>query len=489
MSAVSRTMRFGAAVLFATLCLGLRTLVPDSPAPVRAATGSSASNGDLSVTSFGARGDGVTPDTDAIQAAVDALHPGQTLRFPKGIYLIETNKGVRLKDGTRLDLGESTLRGPNVDRTRCRIFEIQGRRDVQIRGGTLEGSRSGSPEWGVGILASDAEDLVIENLTLRNFYFDGILLTGNRGCRRVAIRGVVAENNRRTGLAVVHAADVAVQGSTFRATRGQSPEAGVNCEPNSGEEVRGVRFHHCSFVKNGNVGLYAHRALGLSVADLAVSDSVADDNGYGIIMSGVDGVTIESTHVARNHGRRASGIVFGEGTTKAVAKDNVLEDNSRGIFSAGATGVEIRSNTVVGSGAVSADGDAEARDGIVCLGLRGVLTGACVVTVNIVRGWPGSGLVAQLVSRVELRDNTVEDVGRRGVYLRGTSESEATGNSISGTGQGEAGKHDAIEVDLSSRNNRIVENTIHRSAGMRNPVGIGSGCTGNVVDRNVVLPR
>ena len=50
------------------------------------------------------------------------------------------------------------------------------------------GSRAGAPEWGVGILASDADDLMIEDLTLRDFFFDGILLTGNRGCRRVRIR-------------------------------------------------------------------------------------------------------------------------------------------------------------------------------------------------------------------------------------------------------------------------------------------------------------
>ena len=437
--------------------------------------------------SFGARGDGATPDTDAIQAAVDALLPGQTLRFPAGTYLIATDRGVRLKDDIRLELGDATLLGPNVDRARCRIFEIQGARKVEIRGGTLQGSRSGSPEWGVGILASDAEDLLVEDLTLRDFYFDGLLLTGNRGCRRVTVRNVLAENNRRTGLAVVHASDVAVAGSTFRGTRGQSPEAGVNCEPNSGEEVRGVAFTGCSFLGNANVGLYAHPGKGAGVAEVSVADSVVEDNGYGIVMSGVEGATIVSTRVARNRGKGGSGIVFGDGTTRAVASGNVLADNTRGIFSAGATGVEIRSNTVVGPGPLPPDGQAESRDGIVCLGLRGLLTDACTVAGNTIRGWPGSGLVAQLVSRVQLLNNTVEDVGRRGVHLRGATETEVRGNSISGSGQGGPGQYDAIELELSSRNNRIVGNTVHGSPTMRNPIGIGVGCTGNVVDGNVVL--
>jgi nitrous oxidase accessory protein NosD len=467
--------------------LGLAALGARVPSPP--AHGATPRQEELSVRSFGARGDGKNLDTDAIQAAVDALHPGQTLRFPDGTYLIDTAKGVRLKDEIRLELGNATLVGPNVNRARCRIFEIQGRRNVRIHGGTLQGSRSGSPDWGVGILASDAEDLVVEDVMLRDFYFDGILLTGNRGCRRVVVRNVVAENNRRTGLAVVHAADVSVLGSTFRGTRGQSPEAGVNCEPNSGEEVRGIAFTGCSFLGNANVGLYAHRALGAGVADVSVSDSVVENNGYGIVMSGVEGVTIVSTRVAHNRGKGASGIVFGEGTRRALARGNILEDNSRGILSAGAVGVEIRSNTVVGSGPVSPDGQADSRDGIVCLGLRGLLTDACIVADNTVRRWPGSGVVAQLVSRVQLLDNTIEEVGRRGVYLRGTTESEARGNSISGSWQGAPGQYDAIEIELSSRNNRVIGNTIHASPGMRNPVGIGAGCTGNLVDGNVVPSR
>lgn len=108
---------------------------------------------------------------------------------------------------------------------------------------------------------------------------------------------------------------------------------------------------------------------------------------------------------------------------------------------------------------------------------------------NTIRGWPGSGLVAQLVARVQLLDNTVEDVGRRGVHLRGATESEVRGNSIAGTGQGGPAQYDGIELELSSRDNRIVGNTIHRSTALRNPIGIGAGCTGNVVDGNVVLPR
>ena len=189
---------------------------------------------------------------------MDAVRPGDTLHFPPGVYRIETVRGITLKNDVRLDLGTATLTGANVAGARCRLIEIQGRRNILISGGALVGSRLGSPEWGVGILASDAQNVFIENMQLRDFYFDGILLTGNRGCQKVVIRGVVAVNNRRAGLSVVAASDVSVTGSSFQGTNGQSPEAGANVEPGAGVSVRNVRFEGCTFARNAGTGLYIH---------------------------------------------------------------------------------------------------------------------------------------------------------------------------------------------------------------------------------------
>ncbi|HSD66315.1 MAG TPA: right-handed parallel beta-helix repeat-containing protein [Vicinamibacteria bacterium] len=439
----------------------------------------------LSVRDFGAVGDGQSLDTAAIQAAVDALPPGGTLRFPPGTYRIEADRGVKLKDGVRLELGEAVLAGVNVDRARCRLIEIQGGKGVVISGGTLVGSRSGAPEWGVGILASDAEDLLIENVTLRDFYFDGILLTGNRGCQRVVVRGVVAEGNRRTGLAVPAAQDVTVEGSTFRDTHGQSPEAGANFEPNPGGEVRGVRVRDCTFSGNAGVGLYVHRGKGVAVADVSAERSTATDNGLGIVMVGVPGAAIVDNRVSGHRGKNRSGIVVGD-TSSATVAGNQLDDNSRGILSGGATGVEIRGNTVVGTG--PEPGAGETSDGIVCLGSATARQDACVVTGNTVRRCGGSGIVAQLVSRVRLEDNTVEDVGQRGLLLRSASESEVRGNSVARTGVEKAGAYDAIELIVSSSDNQIAGNTIRLGSGPRSAIGICPDCRGNTVTGNVVLP-
>jgi nitrous oxidase accessory protein NosD len=492
-SADSNSSAFRALMVVTLIVLASSGPSPGGPGWGTAASScsdqSSKSSGESeqAVTAFGAKGDGQTPDTAAIQAAVDALHPGDTLRFAPGTYLIEADRGIRLKDDIKLDLRDAVLMAPNVAGARCRVFEIQGHRNIVISGGTIVGSRTTTPEWGVGILASDAEDLTIENVTLREFNHDGILLTGNQGCRRVVIRGCVSDNNRRTALAIVHASEVTVEQSTFSGTRGQSPESGVNCEPNNGEDVRNVTFTGCTFRNNAHAGFYAHRALGVAVAGVTVKDSVVEDNNFGIILDKVEGVTITGNRVSRHKGKGTSGIIVAD-STAAVVTTNTLEENVRGIFGASATGIEIRGNTVVGTGPAGAAGAGNGQDGIVCLGLHGPLANACVVADNTIRRTGGSGIVAQTVSTIKITGNTVADAGQRSIYLDSSSNVEARANVISGSGQEAPARYDGIELARSSNSNLITGNTIHLSAGMRNPIGVGPGCIGNRVLDNIVLP-
>jgi nitrous oxidase accessory protein NosD len=442
----------------------------------------------LSVRDYGARGDGASLDTAAIQSAVDAVPAGGTLRFPPGTYRIESDRGIRLKSDMRLDLGEATLVGANVDGGRCRLLEIQGARNIVITGGTLVGSRGGQPDWGVGLLASDAEDLRIEKTVFRDFFFDGILLTGNAGCKRVTVLGVTAENNRRTGLAIVSADGVTVEDSTFTGSHGQSPEAGLNCEPGPGASVHRLTFRRSTFMGNAGVGLYVQIGRGVMTEEVSVEGGRVEGNEQGIVASGVSGVSITDVSVSGHRKHARSGIALGDGTVRAVVARNHLEDNFRGIVSAGASEVEIRDNVVTGTGAEQGFGKGEDGDGIVCRGLKAMVTAACVVSSNTISRTAGSGIVAALVSKVRIVDNTVEDAGQRGIHVRSTTESVVSGNHVTRIGLEAPGRYDGIELTQSANANVVTSNVCRLGGGMRNAIGIGPGCVGNQVESNTVLP-
>ncbi len=405
------------------------------------------------------------------------------MRFPSGTYRIDSTKGVKLRDEMTLDLGDAVVTGDNVDGARCRLIDISGRSNVTITGGTLVGSRSGSPDWGVGIFASDAQNLTIQNVTIRDCYYDGILLTGNQGTRGVLVRGVVAEDNGRTGLAAVSVQDVTLDSSTFRGTRGQRPEAGVDFEPDSGTQVNGVTVRNCTATGNAGVGIYVQKGRGDKTSDADIEGSTVSNNGLGIVVVGVQGtVTVTGNTVTGHTGTNKSGIVIGN-TSGATVADNQLQGNSRGILSDG-TAVQISGNTVVGTG----PGPGTAADGIVCLGEATVVQNACSVTGNTVRQCAGSGIVAQSVSGVTLANNTVADVGERGLLLYSASASQVSGNSVSGVGGESAGAFDGIELDASSSGNSITGNTIRLGPGTREAIGVCPACVGNQLSGNVVLP-
>ncbi len=436
---------------------------------------------------FGARGDGQTLDTAAIQAAVDALPSGGLLRFPPGTYRIESDKGIALKDDVRLDLGEAVIAGANVNGARCRIFKIEGRRNVVISGGTLVGSRSGSPDWGVGIYASDAQDLLIENVTLKDFYFDGILLTGNARlrARRRARRGGPEQPPHRPRRSLGPPGHGGEQHASPAAT-GSPPRRALNFEPNAGNQVHDVRIRKCTFAGNAGVGLYVHRAKGDVVKGATIEDSVVENNGHGIVVVSVESVSIVNNRVSGHPRPATSGVVIGD-TAGATVRGNHLEGNFRGILSAGAPGSVIQGNTVVGTGPEGAAGASADANGIVCLGPSSSAQSACTVAGNTVRRCAGSGVVAQEVSLVSFKDNTIEEVGQRAVLLRGASNSRVESNKTSASGR-LGPEYPAIELSQSSSDNVIAANVIRLGAGSRAAIAVCPACRRNEVSGNVVLP-
>ena len=169
----------------------------------------------LSVRDYGARGDGKTRDTAAIQVAIDAATPGGIVDFPPGDYLSGTLRlrsrlvlrlaaGATLiatPDDTEFDPHERLEYEPFADRETSdfafSLLQGRGLQHVGIVGpGRIDGNRRsrGGPK---PIALKQCRHIAIHDLTLENAPNYNISLLG---CDHVDIRGVTIRNGYSDGI-------------------------------------------------------------------------------------------------------------------------------------------------------------------------------------------------------------------------------------------------------------------------------------------------
>jgi hypothetical protein len=211
----------------------------------------------------GAKGDGQTDDTAAIQAAIDEIAgTGGTVFVPDGTYLVVTAAGKKrlaLKSKMTLKLAKgATLKAIPNDSEKYSVLWISGVSNVTVTGGTLEGDREErkgkSGSWGMGIhINRGASHVTISGLTAKKMWGDGFYV---QGAKDVTFCSVVADNNRRQGLSIIDAEGLVVLNSIFKNTRGTRPSAGIDFEPDDGEQkVTDVRIENSQFLDNEGPGI------------------------------------------------------------------------------------------------------------------------------------------------------------------------------------------------------------------------------------------
>lgn len=254
----------------------------------------------VSVRDFGAKGDGVTDDYDALKAAATFICgvPDGTLIFPAGTYHIgryRILRGPRRNEVTNIRY--SGCSGVTISGTGAKIsvfgafhraadftsggygvsysvgvtpFEILNSSNFRIQGFELDGnvdqmSRDPNVAEGdnAGILTTNCKNYTIENVNVHHFHTDGIKLGGNSTIadQGAILRNVTSTNNGRQGLSVIQLRTGRIVDSVF-ADNGRTgaygvhdPGAGVDVEPNRSVPAVDVKtgmitFDNCRFEEN-----------------------------------------------------------------------------------------------------------------------------------------------------------------------------------------------------------------------------------------------
>jgi len=320
----------------------------------------------VDVRDYGAKGDGVSDDTRAIQGAINAVAgSGGTLRFPAGTYPVNPvaagSYGLVVQGAMSLslDTGAVLQAIPNGAPNSC-VLAVSGASQVTIVGGAIVGDRAAhtgsSGEWGMGLSIDASSQVVVQGLAVSECWGDGFYISG--GSRAVTLCGVTADHNRRNGLSIVAAQGVLVTGSTFRNTAGTAPEAGIDCEPNPGATVDSVQVTGCTLSGNHGGGFGGGPAVALLgqawfTRSTISNCTVSGNNLLGIEIAASDGNAVVGNLVT---GTAGDGIVLtGQATDTAVTGNTCSGNTGNGISLDQCAGSVVSGNACTGNGGYGID--------------------------------------------------------------------------------------------------------------------------------------
>jgi len=283
---------------------------------------------------YGAKGNGTSDDTLAIQNAIDYISSvgGGTVNVDSGTYLINPDVSINMKSNIQLSLtGDAILKSLASGRVNSEIINIVNVNNVNVIGGKIIGDRyihtGTGGEWGMGVNVAGSSNVNITGINITDCWGDGIYI-GGVSSSNVVIYSVISNNNRRQGMSITNAKNIAVANSEFKNTNGTLPQAGIDIEPNINETVEDIKINNVKFINNQGSGI---DILGMSgiVRRVDISNSTINSNsGIGIMMDRANDITLSNNAVINNlFGVEIKRDVY----NVALSSMNISNNKSRGV--------------------------------------------------------------------------------------------------------------------------------------------------------------
>ena len=188
--------------------------------------------GMINVQTYGARGDGVTDDTNALQTACNS---GQVLFFPKTSAFYKTSHFLDLSNsvysnGAEIRLAQDATSAKSIFRI------IQNTQQIIIDGFILNGlyTTGTSPnEYSAGVDMRSAVNVSVLNNTIKNCFGDNVYVgewIPTVPCQNIIISNNTLLNPYRNNISVTFADTVLISNNTINKTFNYG--AGIDMEPN-----------------------------------------------------------------------------------------------------------------------------------------------------------------------------------------------------------------------------------------------------------------
>lgn len=374
------------------------------------------------VKAYGAKGDGVTDDTAAVQAAINAIQTAGTgiLCIPPGTYLTEKLNGI-----TNLTIWGygATLKLKNSANNT--ILEFASKSNVKIYGLNFDGNRANQSVFGplIGLYFIDCTDFEVVDCTSQNVYgigfgnncplrgifrnchaynntdngfdFNGDFTTVarvNQGVNYCELSGNTSHNNGGDGIFMGHG--ICNLNSISNNKGYSNTKHGFHLGESSSSVLASNSFKMNSITENKAYGNSDSGIVAWVPQHCTFSENHANDNAnYGIRLSRIaSGQPSPQYNIVANNncgnvtGTQQRGIVLEGGEDHNTVKDNITQGNTLAdIVYAGANTI-VRNNKTSGgyqerSGTITSGSIAGGAAGVINVPLTGYIVAPRVTIV------------------------------------------------------------------------------------------------------------
>lgn len=439
---------------------------------------------------WGAKGDGSTINNTAIRAALSAASArgGGTIYLPEGDYLIDgaPNTGwLRIPANTVLegDGVATVIRINAVPTDSYSAITFEQVANVTVRNLKLQGYKVSAPggnpaKYGIGIYCFGSTNVLVENVTIADFWFDGSLITagfpidGQPHSKTVTYRGVTVTGCRRNGLAIVGVDDFVIDRCTIEDTGGGVSQTGIDIEPDSGFTVTHGKVLNTIVRRSVGNGLYINLGAGGTLditANIEVRGCTLEQNLVGLSIDSSFLITAAANTVISN---------LSHGVQMNLAHDCLLEGNTvatnvgRGIYVVGSGRRNgVHNNYVTGNG----------DNGVEIVSSSAAVSDFVRLDGNDVKFNSGNGMELRGYGHVAANNNVVSN-NLNGILLTSADSCLLTGNNVQGNSQLTDLVYYGIALQSGSSRNHLIGNTLRHSPRFRAGTAQSGGASSITLD-------